>query len=316
MSEKHPPVWATHSGTFHADDVLAYAILRLALGDGHVLLRTRDPEAIRSSDIVWDVGGEADTDRRRFDHHQRGAPVRPDGTAYSSAGLVWKAFGEMATRQALFSGASRDLVAEVAAAFDEEVVRRVDEIDNGLVPPEDKIGLADIVDDHNPTWDSPDVGNSVAEDAAFRAAAAKAQDFLLRRLDALRARFLARNLVAQAGSASTDPRILELEHKMPWQEGVLAADLPVLYAIYPVPGGNWMVDAMPPEAGSYEQRMPLPEAWAGLRGEALAVECGVPDAVFVHPRRFIGAAGSKVGALTMATLSIRLGLAPAAQPGC
>ena len=50
----------THSGTFHADDALAYAVLRLALGlgepgIGHRLLRTRDPAVIAAAALVWDV---------------------------------------------------------------------------------------------------------------------------------------------------------------------------------------------------------------------------------------------------------------------
>jgi uncharacterized UPF0160 family protein len=82
----------------------------------------------------------------------------------------------------------------------------------------------------------------------------------------------------------------------------------VLYAVYPVPNGNWMVDAMPPEPGSFAQRLPLPAAWAGLRDAELAAVCGVPDAVFVHARQFVGAARSRDGAMTMARRSIALGL--------
>jgi uncharacterized UPF0160 family protein len=71
-----------------------------------------------------------------------------------------------------------------------------------------------------------------------------------------------------------------------------------------VPNGNWMVDAMPPEPGSFDQRLPLPEAWAGLRDADLAAVCGVPDAVFVHARRFVGAARSREGAMEMVRRAI------------
>jgi uncharacterized UPF0160 family protein len=93
---------------------------------------------------------------------------------------------------------------------------------------------------------------------------------------------------------------------MPWQETVFAHGLPVLYAVYPVPGGNWMVDAMPTEPGSFAQILPLPEAWAGLRGQELAAVSGIADAVFVHPQRFVAAAGSCEGALAMALRAIAL----------
>jgi uncharacterized UPF0160 family protein len=57
---------------------------------------------------------------------------------------------------------------------------------------------------------------------------------------------------------------------------------------------------MPPEPGSFEQRLPLPEAWAGLQAEELAAQSGVADAVFVHVRRFVGAAKSRAGAVELA----------------
>ena len=68
-----------------------------------------------------------------------------------------------------------------------------------------------------------------------------------------------------------------------------------------------MVDAMPPEPHSFAQRLPLPEAWAGLQEGALAEASKVPDAVFVHVRRFVGAARSRAGAVAMAREALRIG---------
>jgi uncharacterized UPF0160 family protein len=68
-----------------------------------------------------------------------------------------------------------------------------------------------------------------------------------------------------------------------------------------------MVDTMPPEPGSFAQRLPLPESWAGLDGAALAAASGVADAVFVHLRRFVGAAKSRAGAIEMARLALSAG---------
>ena len=117
-------------------------------------------------------------------------------------------------------------------------------------------------------------------------------------------RLAAEAVVLAAHARSADPRVLELDRKLPWEGPVHAQGLPVLYAVYPVPSGNWMVDAMPPEPGSFAQRLPLPEAWAGLRDGDLAAICGVPDAVFVHARRFVGAARSREGATAMARRAI------------
>ncbi|WP_458093780.1 MYG1 family protein [Roseomonas sp. WA12] len=307
-SPRPRPVLATHNGAFHLDDAFAYAVLRLALGLGeagtdHDLVRTRDERVIEGADIVWDVGTIHDPSRSRFDHHQRGAPSRADGTPYSAAGLVWQSHGEAATR-ALLGPAGADLAPAVAATIDGEVVRRIDEIDNGVGEPGDALGLGSAVGDLNPSWDSPAAGDVAAEDAAFREASTLAESFLRRRAEAVRARLAAEAVVLAAHAASADPRVLELDRRMPWKDPVFAHGLPVLYAIFPVVSGNWMVDSMPPEPGAFAQRLPLPEAWAGLRDEELAGVSGVADAAFVHLRRFVGAARSRTGALEMARRSI------------
>ena len=107
---------------------------------------------------------------------------------------------------------------------------------------------------------------------------------------------------------SADPRILELDRGMPWQEPVFSHGLDVLYAVYPVPGGNWMIGAMPPERNSFAQRLPLPAAWAGLQDEALRAASGIEDAVFVHAKRFVASARSRAGAMAMAQAAIRFSL--------
>ena len=73
----------THSGPFHADEVFAYALLRVFLGDELELVRTREPAIIARADIAIDVGGEYDASRGRFDHHQQSYPG-----SLSSAGMV------------------------------------------------------------------------------------------------------------------------------------------------------------------------------------------------------------------------------------
>jgi uncharacterized UPF0160 family protein len=156
--------------------------------------------------------------------------------------------------------------------------------------------------------------NRGAEDTAFLRAADFAAGFLSRRVEAVRARLAADAVVLVAHARSADPRILELGRKLPWEGPVFANALPVLSAVYPVPKGNCMVDAMPPEPHSFAQRLPLPEAWAGLRGADLGAASGVPDAVFVHARRFVGAARSREGATAMARRAIETGSGAGAPP--
>ncbi|MFT8242989.1 MYG1 family protein [Roseomonas sp. BN140053] len=309
MPDPTRPLLVTHSGSFHCDESFAYVVLRHALGLGtpgtdHRLLRTRDAALIATGDIVWDVGLVFDEAANRFDHHQRGAPQRPDGTPFSSAGLVWQRYGEAAMRALLRPAGADHLAPAITAELDRALVRRIDETDNGVASTRDPLDLAALVADCNPAWDSPRGTGQEAEDAAFLVAADMLDGVLRRRVESLRARFAADALVVAAQAASADPRILELDRNMPWKGAVFSHDLPVLFAVYPVSNGNWMVDAMPPEPGSFGQRLPLPESWAGLQDAALAQASGVPDAVFVHLRRFVGAARSRAGAVAMAQRTI------------
>ena len=310
MTSAHPrPILATHSGKFHCDEVFAYAVLRLALGLSgpgvdHTLLRTRKPNLIETADIVWDVGSIFDAALNRFDHHQRGAPVRPDETPFSSAGLVWQVYGERAVTALLPPGDSARFAASVAAELDTSLVRRIDEIDNGVSATgpikRDTLGLATLIGEFNPTWDDSDANGPAAGDAAFLEATALVTATLRRRVDNLRARHAAEAAVLAAHQTGDDPRLLVLDTGMPWKNAVFSHDLPVLFTVSPASNGNWMIDTMPPEPGSFEQRLPLPASWAGLQAEDLAQETGVADAVFVHVRRFVGSAKSRAGAIELA----------------
>lgn len=305
------PTLLTHGGKFHCDDALAYATLRLALGlttvgHDHRLVRTRDKAEIAAADVVFDVGGVHDDAASRFDHHQRGAPVRADdGVPFSAAGLVWQVHGTAAVR-AILAPEKANAAAVVAKIIDNEVIRRVDMLDNGVGEPGNPLELSSLIEDFNGTWDAD--RDSAAEDVAFIEAADLVRGVLERRVARVHARLAADAIVLEAHARSADPRILELDRGMPWQEPVFSHGLDVLYAVYPVPNGNWMVGAMPPERHSFAQRLPLPAAWAGLQDEALVAASGIADAVFVHAKRFVASARSRAGAMAMATAAIQSSL--------
>ena len=308
------PILLTHGGKFHCDEALAYATLRLALsltvaGHDHRLVRTRDKAKIAAADIVFDVGGVHDSATSRFDHHQRGAAVRADdGTPFSAAGLVWQVHGTAAVR-AMLAPEKIDDAAVIAEIIDDTLIRRIDMLDNGIGDPGSSLELSSLVEDFNGTWDCDRDG--AAEDAAFIEAADMVRGVLARRVARLQARLSADAIVLAAHSRSADPRILVLDRGMPWQETVFSHGLDVLYAVYPVPGGNWMIGAMPPERHSFAQRLPLPATWAGLQDDALVVASGIEDAVFCHAKRFVASARSRGGAMAMASAAIQSSLGDA-----
>jgi uncharacterized UPF0160 family protein len=289
---------ATHSGTFHADDVFAYTILKTATVGHLELTRTRDGEMLAAIDVVFDVGGIFDPAARRYDHHMRDKPLRADAAPYSSAGLIWRDFGREAVR-ALLPEASEDSLGKVWLSVDEGLVRDIDLMDNGAA-----VSMPGHVSTLLEAWNPTFAEESRDENDAFRDAAELASAILERVCARAYAAVLALDTVADAARTAEHPGILVLERRVPWEDAIFELGLSeVLYVVRPA-GSGWTCSAVPPNKGSFAQKLPLPDDWAGLRDEALALVSTVPDATFCHPARFVCGARSRDGALALARMAI------------
>jgi uncharacterized UPF0160 family protein len=287
---------ATHSGSFHLDDALACAILRGFLGNIRIT-RTRDPAAVKACDFAVDVSGEYEPSRLRYDHHMRVAHERPDGLRYSAAGLVWLHHGrDWLSAQ----GVEGNLIDKCWKMLDETFIRSIDEIDNGIRPPEPS-SLAIVVDDLNQRWDDTHADQDAAFEQALSVAAAAIAGRMRSAVSALRAEAV----VEEAWRRSADGRTIVMDRPgLPWKEAAHALGLPVVFGVYPKDDTGWVIECMTPEPGSYGQVVPLPEAWAGLSGDDLTSASGVADAVFAHRARFIAGARSLDGVLSMARIAL------------
>lgn len=324
------PTIATHSGTFHADDVFGVGIL-MGVFPSHTLIRTRKQELIDAADYVVDVGGTWDAATGRFDHHQRGFEgARPahevDGTTvpgvgYASAGLVWSAFGT-AYVKAWASAAGHSLddaaVAEIVRSIDHSLVQYLDIVDTGQGDVSPGIfGLSSLIAQLNTHWLEEQGLDHTAKAALletrFREAIAITRKFLdhaiSKKVAQLRAMDTVRNAPRLLGG-----RVLHLqEGGMPWTHVVVNEMPEVMFVIYPDSDGNqYQIKTVPVEAGSFTARMDLPDAWAGLRDGELAAVNGVADSVFCHLNLFIGGARSFEGAVKMAELALAARTAVAA----
>lgn len=67
-----PLTIGTHSGTFHCDEVVACFMLKqLPEYENAEIFRSRDDKALREKcDIIVDVGGEYNHEKKWYDHHQ------------------------------------------------------------------------------------------------------------------------------------------------------------------------------------------------------------------------------------------------------
>jgi uncharacterized UPF0160 family protein len=281
----------THNGNFHADDVFSVAALK-SIFSSFTLIRTRDLEIIAKADIVIDVGGEYDPENGRFDHHQRGgAGERDNGIPYSSLGLIWQKYGVE------ICNGNQD----VANALDAGLVSTIDAIDCGHVKgvPEG-ISLSQTISMFNPTWQ---------EDSHFDTCFDEAVDFasrvLTRFIAAANGGISAKSIVATAIENAQDPRVIVLEKYTPWKRTVHALSDKALYMIYPSQTGQWRIQTVPVEPGSFEDRRPLPKEWAGLSDKALQDVTGIDDAIFCHNGLFIAGAESFESTMKMAEMALQ-----------
>ncbi len=297
----------THDGSFHADDTLAYAILsRIPRFEGAELIRTRDVEVLAGAgpkDIVFDVGFEFDPVRNRYDHHMRDNPLRDEihegqSIPYSSVGLIWRFFGEEYLL-ANFDGISQ-YIDDVWEEVDRTLILPTDMTDNGIGGAFAPTSLAVTIEDFNPDWDDrSDRGNG-----PFLEASDFAARVLRQRVVKATAAARALGMAKEAIETSPDPQIIVLPMALPWEAAIHAGNYDdALYVISEKKGG-WYCQAVRPQEGSFEQRKPLPEQWAGLVGSDLTKVSGVEDAVFCHAKRFVCAAETLEGALALARLAV------------
>jgi uncharacterized UPF0160 family protein len=291
----------THSGTFHADDVFAFSVLREALG-AFDFARTRDTALIEAADLVFDVGGIYDVARGRYDHHMRDLPRRPDGTPYSSVGLIWRDFGRD-TLPKLIPGIDEDLLDAVWQDIDIGFILAIDQADNGVASVSQG-HLSLLIEAFNPTWVSDQ-----SYDDAFLEAADFARGILVRACRHAHAEAEAQSTVLAAARKARDPRVIVLNHKLPWEKAVFEGGLrDLLFIIYPNEDStSWYCRTIPPEPNSFGQRLPLPEVWRGLQEEEFSRVAGITDGVFCHPSGFICGARSQESAVRLAEKAIAAG---------
>jgi uncharacterized UPF0160 family protein len=307
-------VWVTHDGPRHADETLALARVAALRGDLEVCF-SRDKRLFAPDKAfpLVDVGGEHDPARRRWDHHFRPVPARPDGLPLSSFGLM----------------SPEDEV-------NHPLVRHVDAVDNGVR------GAAPL-----PVWwpnmapggDGGSVGWCVARanpvnldgqevtDDQFAARGAELIQ-LFSQLFSSEGRLLPPDAAeAKASAIQEQLRVWHAEHEAAYAASLervkaatsepalvkvfsqfevacfdwLAGNTETLFVVFPGPGRRqWMCRQVPVAPGRLEGRKALPQAWAGKAGSVLADLTGVADAVFCHANAFICGAASQAGAEALA----------------
>lgn len=311
---------ATHNGMYHADDIVALAILADNVSASTIdLIRTRDQARIDAADIAIDVGGAYCPEKGRYDHHFVGSPKRDDGTQLASAGLI----------------AQQYVTKLHALRYLDAFVKRVDASDTGVKTPGWRFSMA--VSKTNPLpgaaseeydsrfievvlivmanvlpllegweWTNEFASIEEAMEAATRAFETHPKVVRwLQESETARQESEMRISAAFARAACRGHYLIELEQpEVALHDMLGTAPLGMYFVTFPTVEGTHMLQQVPVAKGSFEGRLPLPAPWAGKRGEELQEITGVPDAVFCHPGRFIAGASSYEGAIRLAELAM------------
>ncbi len=294
----------THSGGFHADEVLSTVVLSRLFPEA-TLVRSRDAEWITpgSGKIIYDVGRAYDADAGIFDHHQKPNPLRENGQPYSSFGLIWRHFGK--DYLAALNVPESD-IDEVHASFEQSFVLPVDLLDNGAIDPSaagplSGLTLPVLLETLKPSFD--DIRDE-ADNSAFMMAVDVARHFVEAGIRAKSAKQRAEALVKQAIKAAGDGRVLELPSGMPFRSAIESTGADhLLFVVHPR-NDDWTLTTIRKGADTFENRADLPASWGGLTDSALEDATGVKGAKFCHNALFIAVADSRDAIMEMARLAV------------
>lgn len=294
----------THSGGFHADELLCSVVLTRLFPDAS-LIRSRDEVWTKPAPdrIIYDVGHTYDAQMQVFDHHQRPIPLRADGQPYSSFGLIWHHFGRDYLRAL---SVPKEHVDSIHSSIDHSFVLPIDLADNGVLEPSEAgllagLTLPILLESLKPVFDerAPD-----ADDRAFFDALPLARSFLEAAIKGSAAKARAETIVAASIEAAGTSEILELPMGMPFRGAIekMKADH-LLFVIHPR-DADWALTTIRTSGDSFTNRADLPLSWAGLTDADLERACGVPGAKFCHNARFIAVAATRDAALAMAEIAV------------
>jgi len=278
----------THSGTFHADEVTAIAILKLIFKDADII-RSRDKNDLESSDMRVDVGMKYSPDTNDYDHHQKeGAGKRNNLISYASAGLIWKHFGDKLVSNS-----------QIHEKIDRKIIQTIDAIDVGYKPytfkETEPYTISHIIQSFNPLRSKAQKGDY---NKGFFKAVDLVMEILVNEINILEEADRCKKLILEKIN-NTDKEYLILEEPLIWKNTVITESSMKFVIVNDKDEDKWIAVTVPVEPGSFEARLDFPKAWGGLEEEELRKTSGVDDAIFCHNDLFIAVAKSKEGAISL-----------------
>ncbi len=319
---------ATHSGAFHADEVLATTMVKFSneFKDSWIV-RSRNYEILKKADLVCDVGGIFDPATHRYDHHMKEfSHVFDDKLKIkmSSAGLVYKYLGMNILENILKSWnlyeENKENMQKIYDKVYENFIAYVDGADNGINQYPDDIKpkysnsttFGARINRTNPEWNEENPDQS----ARFKVAQDIAEDEFLCQVRYVVKGFIpaysiVKDAILNRFKHHQSGNIIVLEKSCPWREllFVIEEELgikdQIIFAIYSSQANDFRVQTVPLNLGNFRFRKGLHVDWRGIEKEKLAQISGIEDINFCHTSGFIGGARTFESALKMADISLK-----------
>ena len=278
-------VVGTHNGCWHADELLAIAIIREAMPGYKVsVIRSRDPKQLARAHVVVDVGGG------KYDHHGPDNKHYPCGIPYAACGLVLEAVEP-----------DRAMINQL----NYEIVYGVSIRDNGwagsVATGVCATNKLEWVGYNYPTWEERPLTQSEIM-GRFYHTLDMVHDIYHRCRMTCQARIDA-PAVLEGCPRLFGGSIIELPTGgIPWTK-YACEHAEILAAIYRDDiTSNWLVKTAKYRLGDQRNRVDFPASWGGLFDEELRRVSSIDGAVFCHRSLFLASFKTRTGALAAARI--------------
>lgn len=334
----------THSGVFHADEVMALALCRYLKGFEKInIVRTRKFEIFQYADLLADVGHEFNPEKLRYDHHMSDFKEKFNDSSniiLSSAGLVYKYHGKEAIKNILTSWKKTDLTSDdiIDLLFNkiyERLIKFIDGVDNGIEEAYDSQGdvFYPIYKDGT-GYDSrisrlnPNKLKKSDSSSQFRKALKIAEEeFIILLTELVFDYFPNYSIIKKAYydrfNFDKSGNLMFLEEDIFFKDIIFEieeeenksiknedvnmeqnSDNKLYFVIVKCKPKDVRIKTIPFLMGSMNLRKGICKKFRGLRGKELEDISGISDVNFVHNTGFIGGCYSLEAALQIAKLSV------------
>lgn len=293
-------VIGTHSGRFHTDEILATVMLKfLPEYKDAKIIRTRDQQKLDKCDVVVDVGGVYNHEKKRYDHHQKefsGTLDHNHDIRLSSAGLIYKHYGKEVFRKG-FGITDEEKVNTLYDKVYTAFIESVDALDNGINQYEGvakyqiNTNLQHRVNRFNPNFLEEET--DVDADERFMSAAKIVKEEFVHFVDYYSnvwyaAKSITLEAVKDRFNFHPSGRVIFLNRHCPYNDHVydieeqLNIKDEIFFCIYHDRYQECRCGTISKKNESFAIRLPFPKSFRGLQGEELEKVSNIPGLSFVH----------------------------------